>query len=355
MALFNLTMKNSLVLLMAFVASGGCAQIPVERLDSLARSLSENKYGVSVMLAKADTVLYQKSFGYADLELRVPLSEAHLFRIGSITKQFTAVAILGLHEAGSLHIEDRLAKYLPDFPNADSITIEQLLNHTSGVRNYTELKRWTAEERKRDLNLGELIHYFEGEAPDFKAGTSWRYSDSGYVLLGKVIEKVTGQQYMDYLHQELLSKNGLDQIRYGSTSTIITNRAKGYKEQGGITMNADFLSMTQPHAAGGLLSTVDDLWRWNRKIFSGAIVSLDVLKEAHSETEVGETKYPYGYGWQIDYPQKRKALYHHGWINGFFTTAWYVPSHDLFVAIGTNCTCKDPRALAKHILREYLE
>ncbi len=325
-----------------------------EQLDSLVNSLSGDKYGIAVLVARGDSILYQHSVGYADLELKVPLNPDHIFRIGSITKQFTAVAILKLQREGKLDIEEKLDQYLPDYPNAKNISMKHLLNHTSGIKNYTELKKWTPEEQKRDFSTDELISYFKDEKPDFQPGESWRYNDSGYVLLGKVIEIISGLSFKTYIEKEILVRYGLTKTRYGSTSKIILDRSKGYKEENGRPMNAGFLSMSQPYAAGGLLSTVVDLWRWNRMVFSGEILSNEILLQAHTETVVGDKSYPYGYGWQIDYPGKSKALYHHGWINGFFTTAWYIPSERLFVTVLSNCTCKDPRSLAKELIMKFI-
>lgn len=342
--------KTYFIILFIFLVKSLSAQTLYAKIDALGAELSDNQAGVSVLVAKGDSIIFDSQFGFAEVELEVPLTKKHLFRIGSITKQFTAVSILKLHQQGRLSIRDRLSKYLNDYPNGDNITLLQLLNHTSGISNYTSLEKWTNEERKRDFIVDQLIEYFKNEGIEFEPGTDWKYNDSGYVLLGKVIEEVVGTSYAKYISSELGGKLNLKNTRADHSAELIINRAKGYQMNNSVLENAPYLSTTQPYSAGGIISTIDDVWKWNRLIFHGDYLAKDLLELAHSETSVNQKQYPYGLGWQIDYPQNIKALYHHGWINGFFTTAWYLPSTEIFVAVFTNCTCKDPRPVAKEII-----
>ena len=252
-------MNKSYFILLVLIANCASAQTLLSKIDSLGTQLSGNQVGVSILAAKEDSILYDGQFGFAALELQVPLAKKHLFRIGSITKEFTAVSILKLHQEGKLSVYDPVSDYLQDYPDGDSITILQLLNHTSGISNYTGLKKWTSEDRKRDFTVDQLIDYFKDEAIEFAPGTKWKYNDSGYVLLGKIIEEVSGMSYASFVSAELSDKLGLVNTRYDDSAELISNRAKGYQMNNGVLENAAYLSTTQPYAAGGILSTTEDV------------------------------------------------------------------------------------------------
>ena len=302
-----------------------------------------------MLVAKGDDVYYKKAFGMADLALQIPVLPRHKFRIGSITKQFTAVAIMLMVQRGKIELEDPISEYLPQFRNGQNITIKQLLNHTSGIANYTELPKWDEAARRRDFTPAALTSYFEHEEVLFEPGTSWKYNDSGYVLLGHIVEVVTQKSYAEFLEEEVLRPMQLD-IQYETQSLIISNKLNGYRETEGRVLNAEFVSMTQAYAAGGLVANPQEIWSWTRGIFQGNLIDVDLLAQAFSETIVKGDQFPYGFGWQIDYPGGQKALYHHGWINGYFTTAWYLPESEVFVAVFSNCTCYNPIPVAKDLI-----
>jgi len=306
--------------------------------------------GAAVLVAKKGEVIYKKAFGMADLELNVPMQADMIFRIGSITKQFTAVAILQLAEQGKLSLQDDMKKFLPDYPTqGNTITIEHLLTHTSGIKSYTGMKDFQAMMRK-DMTPAEIIAVFKNEPMDFAPGTKWNYNNSGYILLGYIIEKVSGKTYEQYIKDNLFVPAGMTNSGYGNENRIIKNRAKGYQGSGNNYENANYLSMTVPYAAGSLISTVEDLWKWNQAVHSYKIVSKASLDKAFTNYKLSNSKLAnYGYGWSFGWVQGSPTIEHSGGINGFQTDAVYLPKEDIFVAIFSNCNCNPPGDMTQKI------
>ena len=302
--------------------------------------------GAAVLVAKKGKIIYQKAIGKADLELDVPLRPDHVFRIGSVTKQFTAVAILRLAEEGKLALEDDLTKFLPEYPTQGKrITVEQLLNHTSGIKSYTGMKEWDAQTRRKDFTPTELVDYFKNQPTEFEPGADWSYNNSGYILLGYIIEKVSGKTYATYIDEQFFKPLGMKNSYYGEVQPIIKNRADGYSEgsPSGTYVHAEYLSMTQPYAAGSLLSTVEDLFIWTKAVHSGKVLKPESLKKAftpHILPNGHDTHY--GYGWQIGNLLGTTTIEHGGGINGFLSTLLYVPGEDVCVAMLSNCDCNSP-------------
>lgn len=300
--------------------------------------------GCAALVARKGEIIYHKAFGMADLELHVPMRPEMIFRLGSITKQFTAVAILQLEEAGKLSVKDSITKFIPGYPmHGRVITVEHLLTHTSGIKSYTGMKEWTAEVRRRDMPLDTLIAFFRDQPMDFDPGEKWSYSNSGYVLLGKIIEVVSGMPYDRYLDEKIFKPLELKQTAYDTTLKIIRNRAKGYGKGDRGYEHAEYLSMTQPHAAGSLISTVEDLYRWYTDLGSGQIIGRSQLDKAFTPFATNDGKETdYGYGWFIGDLYGSKVIHHGGGINGFLTMGIWVPSEELFVGIFSNCEVLSP-------------
>ena len=190
--------------------------------------------GGAALIVKDGNILYRKAFGMASLELGVEMKPEHVFRIGSITKQFTACAILKLAEEGKLDLQDDITKYIEDYPtHGYTITIEHLLTHTSGIKSYTGMAEWTSEVRKKDFTPTELIDFFKNQPMDFAPGEEFRYNNSAYFILGYIIELVSGKPYDIYIDENFFKPLGMDNSYYGSTSRIIHNRAAGYARGGG--------------------------------------------------------------------------------------------------------------------------
>ncbi len=300
-------------------------------------NFSDNAPGATILVAKNGKVIYEKAFGMANLELSVPLKTNHVFEIGSVSKQFTAVAILMLQERGKLNVNDPITKYLPHYPtHGHTITIHHLLTHTSGIVNYTNLDEWTKIWRQ-DLTVKEVIDIFKNEPMDFAPGEKFSYSNSGYILLGAIIENASGSSYQEFIENQIFEPVGMKQSYYGSHKTIIPERASGYQKNNEEITNAEFLSMTQPYAAGSLMSTVGDLNLWNEALKSNKLISEESKNLAQKDYDLnnGEST-NYGYGWMPNEVQGSKCVEHGGGIFGFFSFVVYLPTEDIFVAILSN-------------------
>jgi CubicO group peptidase (beta-lactamase class C family) len=314
--------------------------------------------GAAVLVAKKGKIIYQKAIGKADLELDVPLRPDHVFRIGSVTKQFTAAAILRLAEEGKLSLTDELTKFIPDYPTQGKrITVEQLLNHTSGIKSYTNMEAWDAETRRKDFSPTELIAYFKDQPMEFDPGSDYNYNNSGYILLGYIIEKVSDKTYAQYIDEQFFKPLGMKNSYYGDVQPIIKNRADGYSQNGpnGPYMHAEYLSMTQPYAAGSLLSTVEDLFIWTQAVHSGKVLKPESLKKAFTPNVLPnghDTRY--GYGWQIGNLLGTATVEHGGGINGFLSTLVYLPGEDVCIAMLSNCDCSSPDEPADKMLAALL-
>ncbi len=293
--------------------------------------------GAALLVIDDGEVVYRGARGMANVELGVPLTPEHVFRLGSITKQFTAAAILLLEEEDKLSVDDPITKYLPDYPtHGHTITIEHLLTHTSGIFNYTSVPGFMDQPVRLDLTTDELVESFESLPMDFAPGERFSYSNSGYVLLGAIIEAVSGQSYAEFIRERIFEPLGMEDSHYGGHQ-IIPKRVSGYTAEGDGYVNAGYISMTQPHAAGSLLSTVDDLARWNAALAAGELISEEsyermttpfTLKDGEATT--------YGYGFSLITLRGHRAIAHGGGIHGFNTFAARLPEEGIYVAALSN-------------------
>jgi len=302
------------------------------------QKLGRDGPGVAILVARGEQVLYRGARGMASLELGVPLSSDQAFRIGSVTKQFAAAALLKLIDEGRARLDDPLSKYLPAYPQGDKVTLLQLLNHTSGIKSYTGIPGYMANPVRRELTTVQLIDEFKNQPADFSPGEAWRYNNSGYVLVGAVIEAITGKTWHQYVDAALLAPNQLARTGYPGETRVIKGMASGYgadPAQGVILDN--MISMTQPHAAGAFVSTVDDLWRWNRLLHGGKLLS--AASYARMVTPEGKAAAS-SYGFGISSQQLRgQTLYQHGGgINGFVSSLAYLPQTQTSVVLLRNST-----------------
>ncbi|HYC89189.1 MAG TPA: serine hydrolase [Thermoanaerobaculia bacterium] len=320
------------------------AEALAQRLDVLAaKHFKENAPGAAVLVTKGGTPLLRKGYGMADLEQGTKMTPEAVFRIGSITKQFTAAAVLQLVESGKVALDDPLAKYFPAVPTGGkTVTIEHLLTHTSGIPSYTD----KAELRKRlteELTPQQIIDTVRDEPMRFDPGTKWSYNNSGYTLLGMIVEQVSGMPYAEYLEKNVFPRAGLTHTRYGSTRPIVPGRVPGYSLAGGKVVNADYVSMSIPYAAGALLSTVDDLARWTAAVAAGKVVDRKLVDKAWTPYRLtsGEDS-GYGYGWRLSPVAGERVIQHGGSIHGYSSHAMWLPEHHLYVAVLTNNQAFDP-------------
>ncbi len=308
--------------------------------------------GVSVLVAQKDQIIYQNARGLADVELNVPLRSDHIFRIGSVSKQFTSAAILRLVEQGKLNLQDDITRFIPDYPtHGKHITIEHLLTHTSGIKSYTGMQEWDPVTHRKDFTPSELVDFFKNQPPDFDPGTEWKYNNSGYVLLGFILEKVTGKSYGDYIEEEFFKPLGMKNSRYDMTSAIIKNRAKGYGEQeDGNVVNAPYVSMTQPYAAGSLLSTTADLLTWTRALHSLKVLNQNTFSKATQPYILpnGINTF-YGYGLVLGNLYGNPTVEHSGGIHGFVSNLVYLPQQEISIILLSNCDSKSLGELTEKI------
>lgn len=344
--------KILIVLLSLIISVHAGAKSHTKQIDVLLNDLFEkNGPGGVALVVKDGKTIYRKSFGMANLELGVKMKPDHIFRIGSITKQFTASAILKLVEEGKIKLDADITEYIKGYPtHGHKITVDHLLNHTSGIKSYTGMKKWDTEVRKKDFTPAELVDYFKNEPMDFKPGEQFKYNNSGYILLGHIIELVSGKTYEEYIQENIFTPLNMHSSSYGSSSKIIKNRAYGYDKDKENYKNADFLSMTQPYSAGSLLSTVDDIHTWYKAVMADKVVTSENRKKAHTRSVLNSgNETDYGYGWSIGNIQGTNIIEHGGGINGFLTASLILPEKDVFVAIFSNCNCNYPGEIAKKV------
>jgi len=310
----------------------------VARIDQLLqKTYPAGEPGAAVLVERDGQVLLRQGYGMANLEISVPIRPEMVFRIGSITKQFTAVAVLKLAEQGKLGLDDEITKYLPDYPtHGQRITIENLLTHTSGIKSYTSLAEWRKRIRE-DLSVAQIVDLFKDQPADFAPGEKWLYDNSGYFLLGAIVEKVTGKPYADWMAETLFTPLGLTHTTYGADAPIVPGRVAGYEGEPGYYQNASYISMTHPYAAGALVSTVDDLDRWARALAAGTLVRKDLLDRMTTSYHLKNGRPTgYGYGLGLWSYAGHRVVEHNGGINGFTTALLTMPDDHLVVVVLSN-------------------
>ncbi len=323
------------------------------RIDSmLAAELADAPIaGLSIAVVKGRDTIVMKGFGLGDVENAVAVTPATVFRIGSVTKQFTSSAIMQLVEKGKLSLDDTLGAMLPGAPPRwRGVTLRQLLNHTSGIPSYTDLgPKWQRRWRE-DMLPDTIIAMTAGDSMWFAPGAKWRYDNSGYVLLGMILERATGRPYARYLDETFFKPLGLSGTMYCYTRTIITHRAQGYDRLGKLFMNADYLSMTQPYAAGSLCSTTGDLVRWTDALHSGKVVSAASFAQMTTPTGAAAPSH-YGFGLQIDSLERHPRISHGGGIHGFVSMVARYPNDSLTVVVLVNSVPAPIGIIANNVAR----
>ncbi|NNK87148.1 MAG: serine hydrolase [Flavobacteriaceae bacterium] len=341
---------NSLILLL-FISHFTFGQNLEKQLDTYLNEVyASDKPGATVMIAKDGKPIFRKAYGMADLELGVPMKPDNVFEIGSITKQFTAVSILMLEEQGKLSVDDDILKFIPDYPtNGHTITIHHLLNHTSGIKSYTAMESFQKNARV-DMSPTEIIDFFKNEPMDFEPGEQFLYNNSGYIILGHIIEVVSGLSYAEFIEKNIFEPLGMKNSYYGSMTNLIPNRASGYQNRDGY-VNAEYLSLSLPYAAGSIMSNVDDLLTWQNAIRDNKLISAETHAKAVHGSELNDgTHIAYGYGWGENNINGSKGYQHGGGIFGYTTMGIYLPEEDVYAAILTNCDCDSPGGVTTKIL-----
>lgn len=327
-----------LVLLIQTLSQSSDKQL-IRKIDNLiSEGYSSLAPGCAVLVAKKDKVIYEKAFGMANLELNVPLKPDMVFRIGSITKQYTAIAILKLIEEGKLSLKDSLRRFFPEFAyKGHIITIENLLTHTSGIIDYEVFDIHIKNAIRLDLPSTLLLDSLAPQPLLFRPGSKFAYSNSNYFLLGMLIEKITGKKYDTYLQDSILKPAGLLNTWYDSPVRIIPGRVNGYNKSDGDYNNTGYISMSQVFSAGALLSNVKDLFKWNKALRSFSIVTKETLDKAWENFRLSDsTLSGYGYGWFNSDFQGLKTIWHGGAIDGFRSMECYFPDQEIFLTVLIN-------------------
>lgn len=307
----------------------------------------DNQPGGVVLVTRGDAVLLRKAYGMADIENGVAMQPDAALRLASVSKQFTAVAVLQLVQAGKLSLDATLVSLDPALngPLA-KVTVQQLLAQTSGIKNISSIAASRAA-RREDTDAAGLMNYFKELPLEFAPGTRFRYSNSNYIVLTHLIERVSGQPYASYMQQSVFQPLGMQHTRYDNHLAVIAKRAQGYRRSKGELQNADFISMSQPQGAGGLISTVDDLAIWHRALRDGRPVAAPLLEQAMRKTTLADgTSSPYGFGWIIGQANGLDDVEHGGFINGFNSYVVRLKQPDVFVTVLTNAEFLDPTNLS---------
>ncbi len=334
-------MRNALAgcLLLACL---GRAEDVRPRMEQIIQSyVKDQKFMGSVLVAKGNEVLVDRGYGSADLEWNIANSPTTKFRLGSVTKQFTAACILLLQERGKLRVDDPVKKYMSNAPAAwDKITIYHLLTHTSGIPNFTNFPDYRESEAKA-TTPEKLVARFLNKPLDFAPGTKWSYSNSGYVLLGYLVEKISGKTYQQFVEQNIFTPLGMKDSGYDSNSAIILHRASGYSPSAHGPVNAGYIDMTIPFSAGSLYSTTEDLLRWERGLFGGKVLSAASLKQMTTAF-----KENYAFGLEVREVNGRQEIDHGGGIEGFNTHVAYWPQDRLTIVVLGNLNGMAPDEIA---------
>jgi CubicO group peptidase (beta-lactamase class C family) len=309
-----------------------------------------NEPGGTAIVVKDGQTVYREAIGMASMELGVPLRPDSILRIGSVTKQFTSAAVMMLVEQGKVGLQDDITKYFADYPtHGKRITVEHLLTHTSGIKSYTGLPSWPAAWG-RDFTTTALIDFFKNEPMEFEPGEKYSYNNSAYFLLGALIEKATGSPYADFVAQNVFAPLGMTRTRYGDTGPILEGRAQGYARNGSTFINAPYLSMSQPGAAGALVSTVDDLAKWDAAVSAGKLLAPASWRRIFTPFRLKSGKSTgYGFGWQIGTFEGRPVYEHGGGIQGFSAYVIRLPEDHLYVAVLSNCSNTNTSSLARKL------
>lgn len=337
----------SILFTFALVWLPGADQDYAARADAFVNVfVKQGKFMGTALVAKDGKPVFRKGYGVANVEWDIPNTPDTKFRLGSITKQFTGMAILQLAEAGKLKLDDPANKYYPEAPAAwEKITIHHLLTHTSGIPSYTSIPNFFRDKARDPLKPAEIVKLTQDQPLEFGPGEKMKYSNSGYVLLGHIIEKASGQEYAAYLRKNIFDPLGMKDSGYDTQKAILKKRASGYSPD---VTNAPYLDMSLPHAAGSLYSTVDDLLIWDQALYAGKLIS----KESY-EKMFTPVKNDYAYGWVVRTRGGHKEIGHGGGIHGFNTSFLRFPEDRLTVIVFSNLNGPSADRIATDLGKMY--
>lgn len=331
-----------MIVALALYAAIGLAQGGEEiahMLDAyLAASESLGYFSGSVLIVKHGNIVLEKGYGQANLEHNIANSPHTRFKLSSLAKPFIALAIMQLWQEERLSVHDPLALYITDYPQGDTITIHQLLTHTSGIKNYTAFPDFTTA-KKLPTTLDSLIHYFKYEALATQPGQIYKFSSSNYALLCFIIERVTGVPYYEYIADHIFKPAGMCNTGYDTHARIVPGRASGYLFDGKSLVNADYIDMSAAAGVGSFYSTVGDLYRFNQALSNGLLLSHDFLNRMLTPyAQIGDREdgIQYGYGWATISLAGHEVKKHIGTIDGFSTAMYRFVDQESYIIVLSN-------------------
>lgn len=338
--------KNDIfILFLVLISNMSFAQTKVEQIEELLSTYEEyGKFNGSVLVSDQGKVIYKKGFGMASMEWDIPNQPNTKHRLGSITKQFTAMLILQLVAEGKLDLQEPITTYLPDYPKAsgDIITSHHLLTHTSGIPNYTSFPKFMEDESRNPYTPEAFVKKFDEKALDFTPGEKFSYSNSGYFLLGVIAEKLSGKSYEKLLHEKIFTPLKMINTGYDNHGDILKNRATGYEKQGKDYRNSAYLDMTIPYAAGSMYSTVEDLYLWDQALYTTTLLPKKYMTMYFEPYIPAFGSAQYAYGWGVGYEKIGSstdsiyAIGHGGGINGFNTNISRTTSNKSMIVLLNN-------------------
>lgn len=319
----------------------------VDRLSQVADTLArDSQFSGTVLVAKGDRVLLSRGYGDANVEWHVRNRPDTRFRLGSVTKQFTAAAVLLLQDQGKLKLTDAIGQYLPELPAAwHPVTVQQLLTHTSGIHSFTQVPEY-ANLAHFARTPAEILAVVQTLPLDFEPGSRFDYSNSNYVLLGMLIEKQSGKSYAEFIQKQIFVPLGMKDSGYDSNTAIVPNRAAGYHNTGRGLSNAGYIDMSVPYAAGALYSTSGDLLRWQRALYEGRLLSPEALRAMTTPVRNG-----YAFGLMVRDAPDGKEVGHGGNINGFSTLVGYRPNERISVILLSNIEATDLSSMERSLFQ----
>jgi CubicO group peptidase (beta-lactamase class C family) len=337
-------MKKLLFILLTYsFAACTNGQVSSANLDSLVTAYArQNFFNGSVLVAQKGKILLEKGYGFENKKENKLNTAGTIYQIGSITKQFTSAIILQLVEKQKMGLQDRLSKYILDYPMGDSITVENLLTHTSGIYNYTNDGDFMKTSSVRPISRDSLINLFKYKPLDFRPGTSWSYSNSGYILLGMIIEKVTGQSYFQVVTENIFEPLEMHHTGFDFTNLKSSDKAIGYS--GDFSTPVGIVDSSVSFAAGAIYTTVGDLYKWDQALYTNRVISQAMLQKAFTPY-----KSNYGYGWQIVTEYNKKVTEHGGGITGFVSYILRVPDDHICIIALSNVPSPTPALIANQM------
>lgn len=339
-----LARRGAYALLVVALSTQLLAATKAERIDALVQKYNAlHQFNGAVLVADDSGVLLKKGYGYANFEWQIPNTPDTKFRIGSVTKQFTSMVIMQLVSEGKINLDEKITTYLPDYrkDTGDRVTVRHLLTHTSGIPSYTSQAGFFRDVSRNPFAVDDFVKKYASGGLEFEPGSKWVYNNSGYFLLGAIIEKVTGKKYADVLQERIFTPVGMKSSGYDLAATIIPKRANGYQVAGDGYTNAPYLDMSIPYAAGSLYSTVEDMYLWDRALYTDKLLSEDLKKVMYTPV-----LHDYAFGWHVEKPKlddgsEIDTIGHTGGINGFNSIILRVPAKKEVVVLLDNTSRGD--------------